>query len=252
MSAHLVNGPTRHRAVDPWLGIFPEAWRRGSAGRRCGPAPTGIHPGTHGTAVRAQTFPNGADRSSRAAFAHRTPKKIRNRALMISPADPIWESSPPKKAGLRSHQGACGKQVPHLNRSLQAIRGLGTKGRRLAQIGNAEFSADELCNRHDRAVAGDSGFNPGFRGPGFIPSGASARLRDLAAPMTGGTADRYRGRMAAFGPESPASWAGRRRQTPLFRGVRGVQGRHKRRLTRPTSRAIRNAAGGPACVEERI
>jgi ribulose-phosphate 3-epimerase len=99
--------------------------------------------------------------------------------LMIEPADPYLEAFAKAGADLITVHAEAG---PHLDRSLQAIRGLGVKAGAALCPATPEAAIEHVLDRLDLILV--MTVNPGFGGQAFIPA-MSEKIRRLKA-MVGG------------------------------------------------------------------
>ena len=152
-------------------------------------------------------------------------KKIFDAHLMISPCDPYLEAF--AKAGC-DHITVHAEAGPHLHRSLQAIRALGKKAGVSLNPGTPVSAIEYVIDMIDLVLV--MSVNPGFGGQAFIRS-ALGKIGDLRAMTAGRPIDIEVD--GGVGPDVSGAAGGRRRQR-LRRRLRGVQGRHDGRPTRPT------------------
>jgi ribulose-phosphate 3-epimerase len=96
--------------------------------------------------------------------------------LMIAPADPYLEAFASAGADIITVHVEAG---PHIDRSLQAIRGLGKKAGVALNPGTHENAIAHLLDRIDLVLV--MTVNPGFGGQAFIPQSAAkiARIRQM-------------------------------------------------------------------------
>ena len=111
--------------------------------------------------------------------------------LMIEPADPFLDAFAAAGAdGMTVHVEAC----PHLDRTLQAIRGLGKKAGVALCPATSPDALQYVLDRVDLILV--MTVNPGFGGQEFIPA-MLEKLKTVRA-MIGDRADPYPGRRTAL------------------------------------------------------
>jgi ribulose-phosphate 3-epimerase len=92
-------------------------------------------------------------------------KKVFDVHLMIAPADPYLAAFAEAGADIITVHAEAG---PHLDRSLQAIRGLGKKAGVSLNPGTPESAIEHVLDRLDLVLV--MTVNPGFGGQAFIPA----------------------------------------------------------------------------------